>query len=105
MMVECVEMRGVNSEFLKGIAKIKIPDWGIFLSDVKLFKKNDAYWVSMPTREYLKEGEKKYFHFIQFIDEENGTKVLDSIKKCLIKELEVGKQVNADNRHQREPAW
>jgi DNA-binding cell septation regulator SpoVG len=96
--MECIEMVGIKSEFLKGIAKVKIPEWGIIISDVKLFKKNDAYWVSLPTKRYEKNGEAKYFSLLQFIDEEKGKQFLNDMKKILIKELEVGREINEQNK-------
>ena len=104
-MVECIEMRWIKHDVLKGIAKVKVPELGIILSDVKLFKKNENYWASLPTKEYEKDGKKNYYQFIQFIDKEKGEKILKEITACFIKEIEIGEQINHENRTNREPAW
>jgi hypothetical protein len=104
-MIECVEMRGIKHDVLKGIAKVKIPSIGMVFSDVKLFHKNDKYWVSLPTKEYEKDGKKNYYQLIQFIEKEKGDKLLEEIKNCLVKELVVGKGVDEENRRQVDPPW
>ncbi|HUD01522.1 MAG TPA: hypothetical protein VMR37_04295 [Rhabdochlamydiaceae bacterium] len=97
-MIECIEMRGIKSEFLKAIATVRIPSMGIICRDVKLFKKGERYWVSLPTKEYEKEGKKHYYQFMQFIEKEKGEKLLEEIKDCLLKNIDVGNQFNDQNR-------
>lgn len=104
-MIECMEIRGIKHEVLKAIAKVKVPSLGMIVSDVKLFNKNDKYWVSLPTKEYEKDGKKNYYQFIQFIDKANGEKLLEEIKNCLVKELSVGQQFNEENRRNIDPPW
>lgn len=80
MKFECVELKPVNQEFLKGFAKVKILDVGITIHNISLFKKEDKCWISMPSKEYLKDGKKSYFQFIQFENKED----LEEIKKCIL---------------------
>lgn len=102
MSVECIEMKGINNDYLKAIAKIKINDFGLIINDVKLFKKNSKYWVGMPDKEYKKDGERKYFKIIQFVDKEQEKKLMQEIQDCLLKTLEMGIQADRDNRYGQE---
>jgi DNA-binding cell septation regulator SpoVG len=98
MEIQCLDVRGVKHETLKAIARVKIEQWGMILNDVKLFKKNQNTWVSLPNKMYESEGEKKYFPLVQFEDKKVEEDVKNSIRDSILKFMELGQQINEDNK-------
>lgn len=98
MNIECMDVKGIKSDFLKAIAKIKFPDFGIIVNEVKLFHKNDRYWVSMPDKPYIKDGEKKFYRLVQFVDPKVEVQVLKDIKDAIMRMLEEGKRIEQTTR-------
>lgn len=92
MLVECIDIKLLKGDSsLKAIAKIKIADWGLIINEVKMFQKDGRYWCSFPDKEYLKEGQKKYFKFLQFEDPEVGKKIMEMAVQCIRQRLIDGK--------------
>lgn len=98
MEVRCLEVKGVNHETLKAIAKISIEEWGLVINDVKLLKKNESVWVTFPNKVYESEGQKKYFPLIQFADKKLEESIKNSIKESILKEFELAKQIKEGNK-------
>jgi DNA-binding cell septation regulator SpoVG len=92
MQVQCLDIRGINNEFLKAIAKVKLPELGIVISDIKLFTKNGRYWAALPTKEYMSEGVKKYFPLLQFEDKNKSKDVLDSICAAILSDMKTSSE-------------
>jgi len=45
------------------------PSYGEFyINGLKLFRKNGGLWIKFPDKEYLKDGEKKYFPHCGFLE-------------------------------------
>lgn len=86
MLVECVEFRAVNSEFLKGVGKIRLIEWGMLISDIKLMKsKEGKYWCAWPDRQYqTAQGEKKFYKIIHFEDKEKGRQIMKDAEEALL---------------------
>ena len=50
------------------------------IRDVKIFEKGGNRWISMPCRDYqTPEGEKRYFSFVAFDDEETRDVMRDEV--------------------------
>ena len=62
----CTQFKEMNKGSLLGFANIYIPKWGIEVYGISLFQKGDRKWVSFPSREYEKDGEKKYLSHLKF---------------------------------------
>lgn len=107
MQVECVEAKVIQNDYLKAVCKVKFPDWGITINDIKFFKKDDGHWVKLPDREYKTDEGKKYFPIITFCDEDKKKELqklmVEAISKKLLtdgKEWQVRKDMANDSRHQ-----
>ena len=101
MDIECLQVKGVKGNYLKAVARVKINSKGIVLNDVKLFCKNNSYWVALPNKEYEVEGKKKYYPLVQFISKEEEKILLNEMRDCLLLELKVGKEFDLHNRIDR----
>lgn len=66
MSIECVRFTPVNKGTLLGYAKIFVPKWGVEIDGITLHEKNNARWVSMPSKPYEKDGETKYAPYLRF---------------------------------------
>jgi hypothetical protein len=63
-----------------------IAEWGgLTINDCTVFQKGDKKWISFPSREYMNNGEKKYFQLIRF--DENTLKALQSAALKKIEEI------------------
>lgn len=74
-MIEVVNFKHVNSETLKGSFDVKflgnpsVPDFVV--RDFKVMQKNGKTWVMYPSKQYEKDGEKKYMSYVYFDDFED----------------------------------
>ena len=65
-MIECTRFVTLQKGSLQGFADLYVPKWGIEIKGCSLFMKNGKRWVSMPSREYEVDGEKKYAPIVAF---------------------------------------
>lgn len=96
MQIQCLDIRGIKHDTLKAIAKVKLVDWGIIISDVKLLKKDEKYWASFPTKMYEAEGEKKYLQLIQFEDPKVGKALLSEICDAILLDMKISTESYKD---------
>lgn len=95
--MDILNYRHINKGCVVGVFDLKIEDTdipGFTLRDCTHFKKNNSEWVSTPSRQYDKDGEKKYFEFGFFPEatqkQEFQRKALNLIKKsCVVEEPSV----------------
>lgn len=79
--MEILRYRVLNKGLLRGTFDLKIPKWGNFIIyEMGHFIKNGHEWVSFPSKQYEKDGEKKYFSYCRFELPETGRKFSD---QCL----------------------
>lgn len=45
---------------------LEFEEWGLTIRECLLLHGSKGYWVSYPSRQYEKDGEKKYFDFVVF---------------------------------------
>jgi DNA-binding cell septation regulator SpoVG len=91
MIIECLDFREMHKKSLIGLAKIKIHDWGLIVKDVKLINTNGRIWVSLPTKEYERDGIVKYYAVMELEDKDDQSELLESILDCLIKKIDIPK--------------
>ena len=66
-MIEITEFKALNKPALKAQVSIKMPKWGGFIIEqITVFEKDGARWISFPSKEYEKDGKKKYFQYNRF---------------------------------------
>ena len=71
MSIEILNYKPVNKGFLIGTCDIKMLQWGNFIiSPITVFEKNGQRWFTFPSREYEKEGQKKWFQHCKFETEQ-----------------------------------
>ena len=74
-MIEVIKHKTIENSSLKAVFDIKIPKWGNFIiRELKLFEKDGNFWVSFPSKEYEKDGKKKYYELNCFEDIETKSK-------------------------------
>ena len=66
MAIEIKNFKRIDKGALQGSFSIYIPEWELTINDVTYFVKEGRRWISFPSREYEKDGEKKYWPFIKF---------------------------------------
>lgn len=65
-MIEVSNINPVMKNSLLATCTVYIKPWHIFLHEVAIFEKGANRWISMPSRQYEKDGEKKYIELITF---------------------------------------
>jgi DNA-binding cell septation regulator SpoVG len=69
-MIEVIRYKPVNKGALQAMIEIKVEKWGGFIiRDIAYFEKGSERWVSMPSKSYEKDGQKKYFPYMAFNDQ------------------------------------
>lgn len=83
-MIEITHFKPVNKGYVVGTFSIRVPKWGNFcIRELTYFKKNENRWISFPSRQYEKNGEKKYFSFCAFEEPAINKSFQDKLLKCL----------------------
>ena len=59
------EFKAYQKNTLQGFLTIETPS-GLVINGITLHEKSDSRWVSMPAKEYLKDGEKTWAPIIEF---------------------------------------
>jgi hypothetical protein len=67
------EFRSCPRNTLVGFLVIETPS-GLVLRDVTLHEKGDARWISMPAKQYEKDGAKSWIPYIEFATKESREK-------------------------------
>jgi hypothetical protein len=85
--MDITEYKQINKGCLIAKFNIVIPEWGVTLRDCSFFQKEDQQWISMPSRQYEKDGQKKNFDFVVFekpMKERLQMAVLEKIKSGFV---------------------
>lgn len=83
-MLEVKNIKLVNKGALVCSFTIFIDNLGLSIHECKYFKKDNKKWISMPQREYEKEGKKYFFSYVWW--EKERQKALEQKIIPLIKE-------------------
>jgi len=74
--------RRIENSYRVGSFNIVMENWGgLIIRDCHLFCKDGKEWISLPQKEYMKNGEKKYYTLISFSSYENLLKFLERVKQ------------------------
>ena len=84
MTVECLDYKSHASGALQGFANFRVPKMGVELFGCGVFMKNGKRWVSMPSRQYEEDGEKKYISVMRFIEKDHA----DAFSKIALQALD-----------------
>ncbi len=67
--MEIISHKPINKGFLIAECSLMIPKWGdVIIENIKVFKKENQHWIQFPSKEYEKDGQKKFFPLIRFKD-------------------------------------
>ena len=66
--VEVLHFKPFNSKTLKGWFDIAIPSLGMKISGFGLHERDGERWLSLPSREYESNGERKFAPIVEFVD-------------------------------------
>ena len=65
--MEILNYKPINKGFLVGKFDLQIPEWGkLTICECTLFEKDGKRWISLPSKQYEKDGQKKHFNLIRF---------------------------------------
>lgn len=76
----------MNKGPLVAFVDIFVPQWGIEIHDLTLFKKGENRWINFPSREYTaKDGTKKYASYFRFVEaeKEKGEEFQKQVKQAI----------------------
>lgn len=65
--MKVINFKALEKGSLRGFFDVVIEEWGMTIS-CSFFEKDGKRWVSLPTREYEKDGSKKYQSLVRFDD-------------------------------------
>jgi len=90
-VIECTRFHHVNKGHLVGFAELYIPRWKAIIKGVKLYEKDGARWVSMPSEKYTdKEGNDRYSPIIKFTEQDVTDKFCEQAKQAIDAWIESG---------------
>lgn len=80
-MLEISKVQMINKGHLLAKCDVRIPAWKFTIHNVSIFEKNGSRWVSMPSQQYEKDGQKKFFPHCRFDDMDILEKFQSEVKK------------------------
>jgi hypothetical protein len=81
-----IDYKPVGKGYLQGTFNLKIEKWGnCIMRDLCFFQKGDRKWITLPSRQYEENGEKKFFPLITFED----AKMLSTFQRQVLTALEI----------------
>jgi len=87
-------LKPINKNSLICTFEVKVVKWGnFFIRDICFFKKGEQKWLGFPSKQYEKDGEKKYFAYNGFESKETNEafqrKVIAILEPMLPKETQL----------------
>jgi len=82
-MIKCTKFRSFQKGNLQGFASLLIEKWNLQINDCTLCMKDGKRWVNLPSKEYEKDGEKRYQPILVFKDPALKERFSESAKKAI----------------------
>ena len=73
----------MNKGALLGFANLFVKKMGLEINGCSLFQKDGRRWITMPQREFVVDGEKKYFPVIRFREKDHMEIFGEAAKKAI----------------------
>lgn len=84
-MIEISKYTPINKGAILGKFDIVVPKWGgFYIREILLMQKGQARWISLPSKQYESEGEKKFYSLNGFQED----KILKSFQEQVMKALD-----------------
>lgn len=81
-MIEIIDYKAIGRGTFLAIITLKLPKMANFIiRNVLVFGKNGHKWVVMPSKEYEKDGQKKFFPLVAFEDPAINKRFQETILK------------------------
>lgn len=81
--MKIINFKSVEKGYLRGFFDVIIEEWGMTMA-CSFFDKDGKKWVNLPSREYEKDGQKKYQALVKF-DEIRQKKFQESVLALIAK--------------------
>lgn len=81
--MKIINFKSIEKGYLRGFFDVIIEEWGMTIA-CSYFDKDGKKWVNLPSREYEKDGQKKYQSLVKF-DEARHKKFQDSVLSLIAK--------------------
>lgn len=92
-MIKVTDFKPIKKGALQGTFNLYLPDYDLTVRDCKWMHSNGNSWVNYPSREYEKDGQKKYFSYLFF-----GQEMQPKIQaECLKQLASVAKEKENDS--------
>lgn len=88
--IKITNYREFKKNTLEAFFDAELPS-GLVFRGLMLHAKNDSRWVSLPSREYLKDGQKQFAKFIEFRDRETADRFRDEVIAALDQHLKAAR--------------
>ena len=82
-MIECTRFKPHQKGHLVGFADIYIDKWEAEIQGVAFFNKNGQRWITLPGKEYEKDGEKKFAPFLRFRETQTYRTFVEHASKAI----------------------
>ena len=86
-MIECIRFNPQNKHTLLGFADVKVVKWGLIIRGVSLHQKENKRWISLPSKQYEKDGEKKWMTYICMENPEYQKEFLKQIQDSVVAKM------------------
>jgi hypothetical protein len=98
--IECIRYTPINKNHCLGIATIFVPKWGVEINGITLLQKDGRRWISFPSKQYEKDGEKKYMPYFRFPNADHYNLFCQAVKEAIERHAQT--TADSDNQYVKE---
>jgi len=82
-MIKILKYKPIDKNHLMGFVDILVEKWGMKFYGISVCQKDGKKWISFPSRNYEKDGEKVYLEYYGFEDKNMRQRFNDEVLKAL----------------------
>lgn len=83
MSIEVLKYKEINKGAMLCSLSVFVEKMGIEINDIIIFQKNGRRWANMPSRQYEKDGETKYFPYLRFRERDHQNAFSDQVVRAM----------------------
>lgn len=90
-MIEIVDFKPMSNGACKAKFTVRLPKLGMDIRECAAFDTGEKKWIALPSRQYEKDGQKKYFNLVTFtsqMKERFDKTVFSELEKLMPKQVQ-----------------
>lgn len=90
MTIKCTNFKPYSKNTLRGFATLYDERTGMEIRNVTYHEKGERSWISLPEKEVMQNGERKFYSFIGFPEKERYYQYMDAAREAVKAKINEG---------------